>query len=100
TRFSRDWSSDVCSSDLSRARRAAAGARPAAQRGGSTVSNHFGTAGSNGRFRLVALDIDDTLLGPDKQLSPRDVAAVRRCREAGIEVILATGRTRQTALPV
>jgi len=85
---------------LSRARRAAAGARPAAQRGGSTVSNHFGTAGSNGRFRLVALDIDDTLLGPDKQLSPRDVAAVRRCREAGIEVILATGRTRQTALPV
>lgn len=46
------------------------------------------------------MDIDDTLLGLDQQLSPRDVAAVRRCREEGIEVILATGRTRLTTLPV
>ncbi|HEY8495847.1 MAG TPA: HAD hydrolase family protein [Limnochordales bacterium] len=64
------------------------------------MSSTLGTAGSNGRFRLVALDIDDTLLGLDQRLSPRDVAAVRRCREAGIEVILATGRTRQTTMPV
>lgn len=52
------------------------------------------------RFRLVALDIDDTLLGLDSRLSPRDVAAVRRCRKEGIEVILATGRTRVTTIPV
>ncbi|REJ32633.1 MAG: hypothetical protein DIU82_12025 [Bacillota bacterium] len=51
-------------------------------------------------FRLIALDIDDTLLGLDKRLAPRDVEAVRRCRAAGIEVILATGRTRLTTMPV
>jgi len=52
------------------------------------------------RFRLVALDIDDTLLGLDSRLSPRDAAAVRRLRQEGIEVILATGRTRVTTMPV
>lgn len=64
------------------------------------MNEAYNTPGAARRFRLVALDIDDTLLGLDRRLSPRDVAAVRRLREAGIEVILATGRTRQTTMPV
>jgi len=64
------------------------------------VTDRSGPAAGSPRFRLIALDIDDTLLGPDQRLSPRDVQAVRRCREEGVEVILATGRTRVTTLPV
>lgn len=56
--------------------------------------------GAPPRFKLVALDIDDTLVGRDQRIAPADLAAVRRCIEQGVEVVLATGRTRPTTLPV
>src|SRR5690606_41106607 len=69
--------------------------------GGGVVSRTDNGPGAAAEgFRLIALDIDDTLLGLDKRLAPRDVEAVRRCRAAGIEVILATGRTRLITMPV
>ncbi len=43
-------------------------------------------------FRLAAIDIDDTLVGPDKQVSGENRAAVDRLREAGCRVVLASGR--------
>ena len=49
--------------------------------------------------RLVASDLDGTLLGPDGRMSPRTVAAVRAACEAGIVVVAATGRSHHTALP-
>jgi len=52
------------------------------------------------RFKLVALDIDDTLVGRDQTIAPGDLAAIRRCIEAGVEVVLATGRTRPTTRPI
>jgi Cof subfamily protein (haloacid dehalogenase superfamily) len=47
--------------------------------------------------RLVASDLDGTLLGPDAELSPRTAAAVRGAHEAGIAVVAATGRSYLTA---
>ena len=43
-------------------------------------------------FRLAAIDIDDTLVGPDKQVSATNRAAVDRLRAAGCRVVLASGR--------
>jgi HAD superfamily hydrolase (TIGR01484 family) len=42
--------------------------------------------------RLVASDLDGTLLRSDGKLSARTVEAVRACESAGIAVVLATGR--------
>jgi Cof subfamily protein (haloacid dehalogenase superfamily) len=42
--------------------------------------------------RLIATDLDGTLLGPDGSLSDRNVKALRAAREAGWYVVLATGR--------
>lgn len=53
-----------------------------------------------GRFKLVALDIDYTLLGSDQKIAPADLDAVRRCIDRGVEVVLATGRTKPTTVPV
>src|SRR5690625_1589407 len=56
---------------------------------------------SNGeRFQLVALDIDHTLLEADQQVAPANLDAVRRCIDRGVEVVLATGRTKPTTIPV
>lgn len=43
-------------------------------------------------IRLLALDIDDTLIGPDGRLSEANVAAVEAARRAGVYVTLITGR--------
>ena len=50
-------------------------------------------------IRLVALDIDGTLVDDDLHLSPRVVAAVREAARRGIAVVLATGRIATSALP-
>lgn len=49
--------------------------------------------------RLIATDLDGTLLGPDGWLSARTIAAIRAAHEAGITVVAATGRSHHTALP-
>jgi hypothetical protein len=51
-------------------------------------------------IRLVALDIDGTLLNSQFTISNEDLAALRRAREAGIEVVLVTGRRHDFALPI
>ena len=43
-------------------------------------------------YRLAAIDIDDTLTGPDKRVGPANRAAVRRLAAAGCRVVLASGR--------
>jgi Cof subfamily protein (haloacid dehalogenase superfamily) len=48
--------------------------------------------------RLVASDLDGTLLGPDRELSPRTVAALRSAHREGIVVVAATGRSHVDAL--
>jgi len=51
-------------------------------------------------LRLIAIDIDGTLLNPQFQISEPDLAALRHAHAQGIEVILVTGRRHAFALPI
>jgi Cof subfamily protein (haloacid dehalogenase superfamily) len=51
-------------------------------------------------IRLLAVDIDGTLLNPQFQISDLDMAALRRAHQDGIEVMLVTGRRHTFALPI
>jgi len=51
-------------------------------------------------IRLLALDIDGTLLNSQFQISDADMSALRRAHDAGIEVALVTGRRHDFALPI
>ena len=49
-------------------------------------------------FRLAAIDLDGTLLGPDKTISDENAAAVRRLTQNGVKVIIASGRRHQNSI--
>ena len=51
-------------------------------------------------IRLIAVDIDGTLLNPQFQISPADLAALQRAKAQGVEVILVTGRRHAFAMPI
>jgi hypothetical protein len=51
-------------------------------------------------IRLLAIDIDGTLLNPQFEISELDLAALRQAHAQGIEVILVTGRRHAFALPI
>ncbi len=51
------------------------------------------------RVRLLAIDLDDTLIGTSMRVSLANRRAIRRAIHAGIKVTLATGRTFTTTLP-
>ncbi len=51
-------------------------------------------------IRLLATDIDGTLLNPQFKISDGDLQALRRAHAAGIEVVLVTGRRHTFALPI
>ena len=51
-------------------------------------------------IRLIAIDIDGTLLDSKVQVSQANLDALRRAHEAGIEVVLGTGRRHKFALPI
>jgi 5-amino-6-(5-phospho-D-ribitylamino)uracil phosphatase len=52
------------------------------------------------RIRLLALDIDGTLVNSRDELTPATLEAVLRAKAAGIEVVLATGRRYSRVLPL
>ena len=49
-------------------------------------------------IRLLALDIDHTLLDHNRQIQPDNIPAVRAAVDAGLEVVLASGRFRPSML--
>jgi Cof subfamily protein (haloacid dehalogenase superfamily) len=49
------------------------------------------------QYRILALDVDGTLLDPDGTLRPRTAAAVARAARAGIRPVLCTGRRYRRA---
>jgi Cof subfamily protein (haloacid dehalogenase superfamily) len=49
------------------------------------------------RIRLLALDIDGTLLTSERAVAPRTRAALDRAREAGVRLVLVTGRRLPSA---
>jgi Cof subfamily protein (haloacid dehalogenase superfamily) len=53
-----------------------------------------------GRYRILALDVDGTLLDPAGTLRPRTAAAVARAARAGIRPVLCTGRRYRRARPI
>jgi hydroxymethylpyrimidine pyrophosphatase-like HAD family hydrolase len=53
--------------------------------------------GTRPRYRLLALDIDGTLLRSDKTISPRTLGAVVEARRRGVRVVLVTGRRHPAA---
>ena len=52
------------------------------------------------RYRLLALDVDGTLLDPAGELRPTFRYAVLAVQQRGLRVILCTGRRFRTALPL
>lgn len=48
-------------------------------------------------IRLIALDLDGTLLDPAGQITDETKAAIAQARQAGIKVVLSTGRSVQEA---
>jgi Cof subfamily protein (haloacid dehalogenase superfamily) len=51
-------------------------------------------------LRLIAIDIDGTLLSPEFHISETDLSTLRRAHSQGIEIILVTGRRHAFALPI
>ncbi|WP_284645299.1 Cof-type HAD-IIB family hydrolase [Paenibacillus silviterrae] len=48
-------------------------------------------------IQAIVLDLDGTLLGSDKNISPRNYEAVKRCYDSGIHIIVATARPPRAA---
>ena len=53
-----------------------------------------------GPIRLIAIDIDGTLLDSKVEISRANMDALRRAHETGIEIVLGTGRRHKFALPI
>ena len=49
--------------------------------------------------KLIALDLDDTLLNDDRQITDLNVRALRECAQKGIYVVLCSGRAEDAILP-
>ncbi len=50
-------------------------------------------------IRLLAIDLDGTLVNDRLEMDPRDIAAVRAATAAGVHVVIATGRMFRSSLP-
>jgi len=51
-------------------------------------------------IRLIAIDLDGTLLNSRVELPQENLDALRRAYEAGIEIVLGTGRRHDFAMPI
>ena len=51
-------------------------------------------------IRMIAIDMDGTLLGDDGRVSPRNLAALLAAEAAGVEIVVATGRRHSYAMRV
>lgn len=49
---------------------------------------------------MIALDLDGTLLGSDRAVSPRNQAAVQACAARGLRVVIASARPRRSIAAV
>ena len=49
-------------------------------------------------YRLAAVDLDDTLLGPDKRISAENAGALRQLTDRGVRIVLASGRRHENII--
>jgi hypothetical protein len=57
-------------------------------------------AAANNSIRLIAIDMDGTLLGDDGCVSPRNLASLRAAESNGVQLVVATGRRHSFAMRV
>ena len=50
-------------------------------------------------IKLIALDLDDTLLNDERDICEENVLALRKCVEKGIYIVLCSGRAEDAILP-
>ncbi|WP_427981678.1 sugar-phosphatase [Agarivorans sp.] len=50
-------------------------------------------------IKLIALDMDGTLLNEEKKITPRTHQAIQQAKQAGVKVVLASGRPLQGLVP-
>ncbi len=50
-------------------------------------------------IKLIALDLDDTLLDNDRKISDYNVEVLKKCAEKGIYIVLCSGRAEDGILP-
>ncbi|MDD2502346.1 MAG: Cof-type HAD-IIB family hydrolase [Clostridia bacterium] len=50
-------------------------------------------------YSLIAVDLDDSLLGSDLKISKNDKGALFAAREKGVQITIATGRMLDSAMP-
>jgi Cof subfamily protein (haloacid dehalogenase superfamily) len=51
-------------------------------------------------YKMIVLDLDDTLLRDDLTISPRTKLSLMEAQEAGVKVVLASGRPTSAMLPI
>ena len=51
------------------------------------------------RYRLLAIDLDDTLLDDRSRISPRNKQAIREAVKRGLIITISTGRMYRTSIP-
>jgi Cof subfamily protein (haloacid dehalogenase superfamily) len=51
-------------------------------------------------YKMIVLDLDDTLLRDDLTISPRTKKSLMEAQEAGVKVVLASGRPTSAMLPI
>lgn len=52
------------------------------------------------QVRLIATDMDGTLLGSDSRVSPGTARALGAAADAGLDIVVATGRSHWSAIPL
>ena len=52
------------------------------------------------KYKLLALDVDGTLLNSDNQISERTLATLIKIQQMGIRIVLASGRPTYGLLPL
>jgi hypothetical protein len=51
------------------------------------------------KYKILAFDLDGTLLTPQKSILPESVEALRAAQSVGIKIILTSGRHNSTIQP-
>lgn len=63
------------------------------------ITNKFIRGKDKMDYKMLVLDLDDTLLNKNLEISERTVKTLHRLREMGVEIVIATGRMFSSALP-
>jgi 5-amino-6-(5-phospho-D-ribitylamino)uracil phosphatase len=63
----------------------------------STIANHLPAPNRPSRIKLIAMDIDGTLLDSQSRLSAENIAAITEAADAGIGIVIVTGRRFHSA---